>query len=265
MNAVVVSALYIYPIKSCAGIELQGVRFDDRGPQFDRRFMVISSDGQMVTQRTAPQLCLARPALSPTALTVRAPDLPNLTLPLESGGRRTSAVVWGHETEALDQGDQAAAWFSRLLDQPVRLVRWADDQIRPTSKRHTDRDGQIGFADGYPILLLSEASLNDLNRRLAAPLPMNRFRPNVVVRGCGAFAEDSWREIDLGALTCSVVKACVRCAITTVDQASAAVGREPLATLAGYRRKDNRVVFGQNCIHHGRGHIRVGDPVTISL
>lgn len=259
-----ISALYIYPIKSCGGIELQGVRFDDRGPQLDRRFMVIDADGQMVTQRTAPRLALVKPSLAPTALSLTGPPGP-LKVPL-SGGEvgRTSAVVWNHETQADDLGDGPAAWFSALLEQPVRLVRWAEEMPRPVSKRHTDLDAQTAFSDGYPVLLLSEASLTDLNGRLASPVTMDRFRPNIVVSGCEPYAEDDFGRFQAGMMTFDAVKPCSRCAITTVDQRTADKGQEPLATLASYRTRDRKVVFGVNCVHHGWGMLRVGDSITLS-
>lgn len=257
-----ISALYIYPIKSCGGIELQGVRFDDRGPQLDRRFMVIDQDGQMVTQRTAPKLALVKPALAPTALSVTGPP-GTLKVPL-SGGEvgRTKAVVWKHETQADDLGDTAASWFSELLDQPVRLVRWAEEMPRPVSKRHTSIEAQTAFSDGYPVLLLSEASLADLNQRLTAPVAMNRFRPNIVVSGCQAYDEDAFGRFSAGAMTFDAVKPCKRCSITTVDQTTAATGKDPLATLATYRKQESGVVFGVNCVHHGWGMLRVGDTIT---
>lgn len=259
-----VSGLFVYPVKSCAGIELNGVRFDGRGPQLDRRFMVIDADGEMITQRSAPILSQVKPALAPTALSLTAPRKAALKIPLSGGEQsRTRAVVWKFETEADDMGDDAAHWFSELLGKPARLVRWAEDQLRSTSKRHTQIDSQVGFADGYPALLLSEASLADLNGRLDAKVGMDRFRPNIVVTGCPAFAEDSWQTVQLGNLTLDVVKPCDRCEIIGVNQQTAETSREPLRTLADYRRDGNKVLFGQNCVHHDWGSVRVGDPVEI--
>lgn len=262
MTTTTVSAIYIYPIKSCAGIELTGVRFDERGPLFDRHFMVVDQDGQMVTQREVPDLALIAPALLPTMLSVSAKGFKELKLPLNSHeGTRTRAVVWGHETQAIDQGNKAADWFSAALGRPLRLVRWADDQVRPVSKKYSQRDSQTAFSDGYPILLTSEASLADLNSRLATPVRMERFRPNIVVTGCDAFAEDHWEEITVEDLGMDVVKPCGRCTTINVDPVTGQVGQEPLKTLASYRTQGQRVVFGQNCIHHGFGSVRVGDPV----
>ena len=264
MTTLTVSAIYIYPIKGCAGIELTGVRFDACGPQFDRRYMLIDPDGQMVTQRQVPELALISPGLLPTHLVINAGGMQELKLSLSQyEGSRRRAVVWDHEAEALDQGDHAAQWFSEVLKRPVRLVRWADDQIRPVSKMYTHRDAQTAFSDGYPVLLTSEASLADLNKRLATPVRMERFRPNIVVTGCEAYAEDSWKEITIEDLGMDVVKPCGRCQVINVDPLTGHAGQEPLKTLASYRTQNNRVVFGQNCIHHGYGNIRVGDQVHV--
>lgn len=263
MSTITVSGLYIYPIKSCAGTSLSGVRLDHIGPLFDRRYMIVDQDGEMVTQRKVPQLALITPALQPTSLALRAAGMKELKVPLTSHGPRTRAVVWKHETKAIDQGADPAGWLSEFLGMPVRLVRWADDQVRPVSKRHTERDAQTAFSDGYPLLLISEASLKALNDRLETPLPMTRFRPNIVVKGCQAFEEDSWKELQIGDLGISVVKPCDRCSITTVDPVTAETGPEPLRTLATFRKDGNKVLFGQNCIHHDFGMIRVGDPVRV--
>lgn len=258
-----VSALYIYPIKACAGIELQGVRLDDRGPQFDRRWMLVDEHGQMITQREHPRCVLAKPSLLPTQLLVHGPGLNPIKIPLSAAGPRRPAIVWGHETEAFDQGDPAAAWFTQLLDHPVRLVRWAEDQIRPVSKRHTDLDSQTAFADGYPLLLISAASLRDLNQRIGSAMPALRFRPNIVVDGCEPYEEDHFRDLRIGNLEVTLVKACSRCAVINVDPSTAAVDPEPLKTLASFRNQGSKLVFGQNGIHHGWGMIRKGDPVQV--
>lgn len=259
-----ISSLHIYPIKSCAGIELSGLRFDARGPQLDRRWMLIDAGGQFVTQRQEPGLSRVRVSLSPTALIVDAPQMPTLRVPISGGdGPRVPARVWGHETAAEFVGDEAADWFSDALRRNLRLVRWAEESVRPVSKRHSELDSQTAFSDGYPVLLVSEASLADLNARLQTPVPMDRFRPNLVVGDCEPFAEDGLRRIGVGDLVLDVVKPCDRCSITTVDQYTGETGVEPLRTLASYRRHGQKVRFGQNCIHHGPGMLRVGDAIEV--
>lgn len=259
-----VSSLHIYPIKSCAAVDLTAVRLDTRGPLLDRRWMLIDKDGRFVTQREEPRLSQIRPGITPLALEVEAPGMQKLKVPLGGGrGRRVRAQVWGHETEAEFLGNDVADWFSDAMQRNLRLVRWADEQVRPVSKRHTDIDSQTAFADGYPVLLVSEASLAELNGRLEQRVPMDRFRPNIVVRGCEAFAEDGWRKFTVGDMTLHGVKPCDRCTITTVDQRSGQAGKEPLATLSGFRTVDSRVLFGINCVHGGFGNIREGDSIEV--
>jgi uncharacterized protein len=260
-----ISALHVYPIKSCRGLDLKAVRFDLRGPLYDRRFMVVDEAGMFLTQREVPRLALIEPRLGPTALQISAPGMPVLKVPMtQRDAKVREIVVWKHTGPAEDTGESAADWFSSFLERACRLVRFPEDALRPVSKNHTDLDAQVAFSDGYPALLLSEASLAELNGRLKSALPMNRFRPNIVVKGCDAFAEDGWKRIRVGDLVLDVVKPCSRCAITTVDQITGKVtGPEPLATLATYRKQENGVMFGQNVVHHGPGSLRIGDPIEI--
>jgi uncharacterized protein YcbX len=190
--------------------------------------------------------------------------MPNLALPVIAEGQTREVLVWRDRCAAVDQGDEVAEWLSRFLRRPCRLVRMAEDHVRRVDPVYAVSEAdQVGFADGYPFLIISEESLADLNARLAQPLLMNRFRPNIVVRGGAAYAEDGWCRVRIGGIEFSLVKACARCAITTTDQATAQVGREPLATLATYRRVERGVLFGQNAIHAATGAIRVGDPLEV--
>ncbi len=270
-----VSALYTYPIKSCAGLAHHEILLDRRGPVFDRRWMLVTDDdltrGLFLTQRELPRMALIRPQFGIDSLRVTAPDMPTLDVPLiEHAGRSLDVVIWKDSSQGLDEGDAAAAWFSRFLGTPVRLVRMAETTVRPVSREYTDTVAQVSFADGYPLLLATDASLDDLNERLMArgkdPVPMNRFRPSVVVAGAQPFEEDRWYEITIGAISFEVCKPCARCPIPTVDQATGSKPepKEPTATLATFRRTaDHKVMFGQNMIHHGVGTLCVGDAVTI--
>jgi uncharacterized protein YcbX len=195
-----------------------------------------------------------------------------MPVPLEAGGQRRNVVVWKDTCDGVDTGDETADWLRQVLGIPARLVRIADDFQRQTSTTHTDTPGEVGFADGYPLLFISEASLDDLNSRLTArgkaPVPMNRFRPNVVIAGCEPFAEDTWRQVVIDGIGFDIVKPCARCVITTVDQVMGETPdvREPLATLATYRRGANGgAMFGQNVIHRGRGTLRIGDTVEVQI
>jgi hypothetical protein len=259
-----VSALHAYPIKSCRALDLKASRFDRLGPLYDRRFMLVDDKGSFLTQRELPRMALISPGLGPMALVVNAPGMQALKVPMtQRDARRIEVQVWRHRGAAEDVGDHVASWFSTFLDRSCRLVRFPDDCFRAVNPVVSPVGAQIAFADGYPALLMSEASLSDLNARLQKTVAMSRFRPNIVVRDCEAFAEDTWKRIRIGDLVLDVVKPCARCKITTVDQITAATSDEPLVTLAGYRTRDNEVLFGQNCVHHGPGSLRVGDSVEI--
>ena len=260
-----VSALYRYPVKSCAGSSLEVADLGPRGIAHDREFMLVEpASGLFFTQRELPRMALIEPAREHCALRLRAPGMPDLTAPVLAAGQTREVLIWRDRCTAVDQGDEAAAWLSQFLRRPCRLVRMAEDHVRRVDPTYAvSEEDQVGFADGYPFLVISEESLADLNARLARPLPMNRFRPNIVVRGGTAYEEDRWRRVRIGGIEFHLVKACARCAITTTDQATAEVGREPLATLATYRRSERGVLFGQNAIHAATGSIRIGDAVEV--
>jgi uncharacterized protein YcbX len=265
VSGIVVTALNVYPVKSCAGSALDIARLDVRGIVHDREFMVVDAADTFLTQREVPRLALIRPKRTADLLELNAPGMSALVLaPLATGATRT-VRVWRDNVQAVDQGQSVAEWLSEFLNVTCRLVRQADTAIRHVDPAYaTDPHDQVGFADGYPLLLISEESLADLNLRLADPLPMNRFRPNVVVRGAGEpYAEDCWSEIRIGEVACSPVKACARCITTTTNQLTAERGTEPLATLAAFRRVPRGVLFGQNVIHHATGVLRVGDRVAV--
>lgn len=257
--------LYVYPIKSAAGISLDSARVDERGIRLDRRWMVVDENGTFVSQREAPRLALIQVSAYQDGLTVKAPGMPSLELPLvPESKKRTLATVWGDAVESLRVGERADRWFGEFLGARCRLVYLPDDSVRPVDPDYGQPGDRVGLADGFPFLLISEASLDDLNERLEQPLPMNRFRPNLVVRGCEPFAEDGWRRVRVGEIEFRVVKPCARCVIATVDQATAATGKEPLRTLATYRKVGSNVLFGQNLIHDSTGgSLRVGDAVEV--
>jgi uncharacterized protein YcbX len=263
---ITVSALYIYPIKSCRGIELQGFRLDDLGPELDRRFMLVDENNKCITQREEPKLALVVPTLAPTAFMVRAPGMVVLKLPisLHDDSRVIQIEVWSHKGPALDTGDDASGWFSEYLGRRCRLVWFPRARLRRVSEKHSPEEAYTAFADGYPELLLSEESIADLGTRANTTFPVDRFRPNILVRGGEPYAEDSWKKIRIGSVQFDVVKPCERCVMTTIDQRTGeAASKEPLATLARYRREGSKVLFGQNCIHRELGTIRVGDQVEL--
>lgn len=246
-----IAALYVYPIKSCRGIALETSSVGERGLAFDREWMVVDGDGRFVTQREVPRLALVEPTLNAATLELRAPGSVPLAVPLESKGAIRPVTVWRDSVPAVDQGDEAAAWLSSALQLPLRLVRFDLAVRRYCNEAYAgDSGAHTSFADAYPLLILSEASLADLNSRLEEPLPMNRFRPNVVLSGIDAYDEDHIDEIRVGGLAFKLVKHCTRCQITTTDQITAVVGAEPLSTLGRYRMNAGLggVTFGMNAI-----------------
>lgn len=263
--AIFVSALYFYPIKSCGGIALEVAEVSQRGIRGDRAFMVVDLAGRFISQREQPRLALIQPIVKEGgALTVTAPQMLEMPILADDTGRRYNVKIWDDTCVGIDQGDTVAAWFSTFLGIACRVVYMPEDYVRQVDSQYaTQEQDQIAFADGYPFLLVTEASLADLNAHMQEPLPVNRFRPNIVLKGTQPYIEDTWRKIYIGEVLFHIVKACARCPITTTDQATAVVGKEPLRTLATYRRTQKGVVFGQNLIHAHKGAIRLGDTVKV--
>jgi len=260
-----VTTLVYYPVKSCCGFEVDEIDVERMGLAGDRRMMVVNPQGRFLTQRDHPRLALVTPALSYRQLTLSAPGAESLSLEIRSTGPTRPVDIWKTSgAPAVDQGEAAAAWFSAWLGAPARLVHIPDGYRRIVSEKYAvNADDHTGFADGYPILLASEDSLADLNARLETPAPMNRFRPNLVVRGCGPFAEDSWTRIRIGEVELAVVKPCARCVVTTIDKETLAQSQEPLKTLATYRAREGGAMFGQNVIPLNEGRLRLGMRVEI--
>lgn len=234
--------------------------------------MVIRQDGRFLTQREQPRLATLRATPAGSQLVLGHSLAGELRVPLaDGGGPRRSATVWKDTVEVEDLGDAAADWVSRALGEPVRLVRFPDETVRRVNPAHAPYPARTAFTDGFPILLASEASLDALNLRLVergtSPVPMSRFRPNLVVAGPGLapFAEDGWRRLRIGPVEFEVVKPCERCVVTTTDQESGLRPEpgEPLATLAEFRRHETKVLFGQNLVHRGSGEIEVGQAVEV--
>jgi len=256
--------LYQYPIKSCRGTSLTEAVVGVRGIVADRHWMVVDASGNFLSQRELPRMALIAPRLSGGAMEVSAPGMRPLMVPIGAGGERVEVAVWDDRCAARDEGDAAATWFTAFLGVACRLVRMPDDEIRRVDRTYAGPDDQVGFADGFSFLLTSRASLDELNRRLPTPLPMNRFRPNIVIDGVEPFEEDGWRHIRVDGITFNVAKPCARCAITTTDQNTAERSKEPLRTLATFRNVPGRgVMFGQNLIHDRPGVLHVGAEVEV--
>ncbi len=260
----VLSELNIYPIKSTKGISLQSALVERRGIRFDRRWMVVDEAGMFLSQRDHPRLALVSTKIEPGSLCVRATGMPTLELPMQPESDEVVRVqVHDDITKGISAGEEARNWFSNFLGVPCRVVFMTEEILRPVNPDYAREGDIVSFADAFPLLLISQASLDDLNSRLAVPVPMNRFRPNVVVNGCGAFDEDGWKKIRVGNMVFHVVKPCGRCVTTTVDQSTGVQGKEPLATLSKYRNVGGKVLFGQNVIPDKSGMVHVGDVVEV--
>ena len=264
MTRPVLSGIRVYPIKSCGGIPVEEADLGPTGLLDDRRWMLVDGRGGFMSQRGHPRMALVSTRFAHDRLIVGAPGMPDLELPPgEQTEKRVTVEVWGDVQRGEPVGVEADGWFESFLGVPCRLVRKPDDDVRPVDSAYAAENDQTSFADGFPLLLISEASLRDLNRRLEHPVAMDRFRPNLVVSGCDPYAEDGWTEIRTGDAAFRVAEPCPRCAITTVDQRSGERGKEPLRTLATYRKTDGQVWFGRNLIHTSPGALRVGDPVEV--
>lgn len=277
------SQLILYPVKSCAGMAVSAASVTPHGLVVDgvsdRQWMVVSPDGHFLTQREHPRLVLARPALRAGALELSAPGLPVLSLPLETGHHAQATVrhvqLWDDRLPALDCGDDAARWFESLIGAPCRLVRFHPGAQRHASTRWTGGlEVPTRFSDGYPFLVIGNASLDDLNRRLREAgreaLPMDRFRPNVVVDGMDPFDEDYAAALAAGPVVLRPVKPCPRCPIPAVDQQTGVPGPDPLDILSTYRanpRLEGAACFGMNAILvEGEGRtLAVDQPVQVTL
>jgi len=246
------TALNVYPVKSCRGIPLRSARVTETGLADDRHWMMVRPNGRFVTQRELPRLALIGTAVSAQGLQLTAPGMSALSVSREAAGAVLGIVVWKFSGSGIDYGEEAAAWCTQYLGTPLRLVRFDVRQPRVCNPEWTQGTRAITqFSDGYPVLVISRASLAELNSRLPKELPMARFRPNVVIDDVGAYDEDRIHELATEDVTLRIVKPCTRCSITTTDQESGALdGTEPLATLKTYRfdRELGGVCFGQNAI-----------------
>jgi uncharacterized protein len=259
------SGLHVYPIKSAAGVSPTAWDVDAFGLRLDRRWMVVDAGGKLVSQRTHPRLALVRPSIGDATLRVETAGMPALELPLLPVSPVTvAATVWDDTCWAVWTGERAARWFSDVLEMDCTLVYMPESTVRPADTTYAPPGHRVSFADGFAFLLLSEESLQDLNGRMPVPLPVNRFRPNLVVAGGEPFVEDRLSTFQVGAVRFRVVKPCGRCVVTTTDQVTLARGQEPLRTLATFRRRDGEVLFGQNVVHEGSGRLALGDPVETS-
>ena len=266
MRKMKLSEINIYPVKSLKGITLSEASVRQRGLQYDRRWMLVDADGQFMTQRDFPRMALIETSVNGHGLKVRF-DGRELAVPEETANGPVEVGIWEGPVAAAMFGDDVNRWFSEVLDVECRLVTMPDTTRRRLPPEFAVNPGEdhVSFADGYPFLLIGEASVAEVNARLEIPVPMNRFRPNLVVSGSEAFAEDAWKKIRVGETVFHLVKPCARCVLTTVDQATGVKdGKEPMKTLASFRTFDGKVLFGQNLIaENPGGTVRTGDDIEV--
>ena len=276
------SDLYIYPIKSLGGISVSEAIVDEKGFRYDRRFMLVTPSGTFMTQRNNHHMALIEVAIersgeSDSILRVWHRTRPDnvfsmpLTISPDALNETIPVSIWDSENvPAVLVSPEADRWFSDALDKPCRLVFMPDSTRRSVDPAYDrpelqGRPSAVSFADGYPYLLIGQASLDDLNQRLPQPVEMGRFRPNIVVRGSSPYDEDAWQQFRIGGMNFYGVKPCARCVLTTIDPSTGQKGREPLYTLAQYRQWKHKILFGQNVLTDANtsGLLRVGQPVEI--
>lgn len=262
-----VVGLFLYPVKSLRGVAVETLELGARGPLHDREWMLVDLQGRFLSQRSTPRMATLSASLTSDTLRLSDDGGAALEVPREIDGAPAGVTVWRDTVAAIDCGDSAAAWLEARLHQPCRLVRMPGSTLRPLDPAFSPRpDAQTGFADAYPVLLTNTSSLDALNRELPRALGMERFRPNVVVAGAPAWAEDEWRVVQAGAVTFELVKPCARCAVITTDQRSGEKpdGATPLTVLAASRTLPPfGAIFGQNAVHRATGTLRLGDPLIV--
>ncbi|MBC2677830.1 MULTISPECIES: MOSC domain-containing protein [Pseudomonas] len=261
------AALYRYPLKSAIGQSLQQSPVDGLGLLGDRRWMLVDAQsGRFLSQRADPRLGqLGTQVGEDAGLRLSASGYPELNVAVPESGELRGVTLWNDSFRVPDAGEEAARWVSDFVGKPTRLVYVPTERARTVSAGYGEGGDKVAFADGFPLLLIGQGSLDDLSARVGRTLEMARFRPNLVVQDSAAFAEDGWKRIRIGGLDFRVLKPCARCILTTLDPHTGerSADREPLATLKRYRQQDGHAMFGQNLVCDGAGVLEVGMPITV--
>ncbi len=261
-----VSELFIYPIKSLPGISLQQAMVTPKGLEHDRRWMLVNENNMFMSQREIPQMTQLMVAVEDNGLRITHRVTAECVLvPFDYPKTNSTAqvTIWDDVCTAQFISDEVDTWFTRMIGIKCRLVYMPDDSMRIVDQRYAIEDSVTSFSDAYPFLIIGQSSLDELNGRLAEPLPMDRFRPNIVFTGGEPFEEDLMGHFTIGDIDFYGVKLCARCIMTTIDQLKGSKGKEPLKTLASYRFKNNKILFGQNLVHKGDGIVAVGDDLMV--
>lgn len=264
MRDIKLTQIWIYPIKSLGGISLLTAGVMGKGLRYDRRMMLIDETGTAITQRVYPKMALFKPSVSGEQLKIKYGQH-ELKLPLVEHdlSRPLDVSIWKDRVKAFEVGTAPSEWFSDMLDVRCKLVFFPEENDRPVDPRYHVNNENVSLADAYPFMIIGQSSLDDLNSKLDEPVPMNRFRPSFVFEGGNPYEEDNWRNFVIGDVRFVGVKPCDRCVLTTVNQITAEKGVEPLKTLASYRKKDNKIYFGQNLVALDHNTVNVGDRIVL--
>ena len=264
-NEFLISELLIYPVKSLGGISVKSAVLTDRGFEYDRRFMLIDSQNRFVTQREFPELAFFKTAILGDQLIITDKrDGSSVAVPLIAvEGEQIGVQIWDDHCQAMLLDNTIADWFSARLSQPVQLVYMPDESHRRVDPAYAGNGELTSFSDGYPVLIIGEESLKGLNARLENPIPMDRFRPNIVFSGGYPHVEDTFNTFRAGDVQLHAVKPCARCVLTTTDQETGQRTAEPLQTLSKYRSQHNKIYFGQNLLASNTGEVRLGDHLIV--
>lgn len=262
-----VQDIFIYPIKSLVGIKVTQGKCLIRGFELDRRWMLVDDNGKFISQRTEHSLAFLNTCISENEIHVFLKDFPQqgISIPTHPACKEKIITVelWDDKIECYHFSEETDRWFSNFLRKSCKLIYMLEDTVRPVNERYAIFNEQVSFADAFPYMLIGQSSLNYLNTKLATPVPMNRFRPSIVVSGTHPYDEDLWDEIKIGDVYFKVAKPCSRCVLVTVDQDTAQKSREPLYTLSKYRSLNNKVMFGQNLLALNEGLISLSSPVEV--
>jgi len=259
------SEIWIYPVKSLGGIRIQHARILDKGIEFDRRWMLVDNQNRFLTQREYPKMALFLSTIAEREIIIHHKNnASSIRIPLHPHqGTPEKFTIWDDVVEAAEVSTEISRWFSEHLNMSCKLVHFPEKNSRQVDKDFAQNSEHVSLADGYPFLIIGQSSLDDLNTRLHEPVTMKRFRPNFVFTGGLPYEEDQWKNLSIGENRFIGVKNCSRCILTTVNPETAEMGKEPLATLASYRNRNNKIYFGQNLLAIDHSMVHVNDVISL--
>lgn len=270
MKDLILSEIWIYPVKSLGGIRLKSAKVMHKGLQYDRRWMLVDEQGGFMTQRVYPEMALfkldldaGRNEMMITKKNATADPTIKFNINTDQSGKTFRAKIWNDEVDVIEVSPELSEWFRFHLKMYCKFVAFPESNPRPVDPVYKVNDEHVGLADAYPFMIIGQSSLDDLNNKLDVPVPMNRFRPNFVFTGGDPYEEDTWRNFAIGKNRFVGVKLCARCVLTTVNQDTAEKGIEPLRTLSTYRKREAKVLFGQNLVALDYTEVQEGNKITV--